>query len=100
MPKEKIRHLMNFLRYYTVFKNESNKFAFEQELNHITNNHTTMGIEELIIHRAEQRGKIEGKAEGEKNMLRETAKAMKTYNYPITEIIKITKLSAEEVEKL
>ncbi|MEJ2879954.1 hypothetical protein [Pedobacter sp. GR22-6] len=96
MPKEKIRHLMNFLRHYTVFKNESNKFAFEQKLNHITNNQTTMGMEELIIYRAEQRGKIDGKAE-EKY---ETARAMKEYNYPIADIIKITKLTAQEIEKL
>jgi len=57
IPKNKIRALMNFLRYYIHFEKPENAIKFEEEMNVITNkNAITMGIEEFLLQRAEKKG--------------------------------------------
>ena len=48
----------------SIFQNRKPTVSFKNALKTITNNITTMGIEELILHRAEQKGIEKGKAEG------------------------------------
>jgi predicted transposase YdaD len=56
VPKEKIRVIMDFLRYHVRFENGENNQLFEQELAQLTERSYTMGIEELIIDRATKEG--------------------------------------------
>jgi protein-disulfide isomerase-like protein with CxxC motif len=54
---------------YVHFSKPETSRIFETEIKAITNNITTMGIEELILHTAEQKGKAEGKAEVVRNLI-------------------------------
>jgi len=64
IPPLKTRAIINFLKYYVSFENKENITKFEQEINSLTNNKFTMGIEELLLDRAERRGREEGRKEG------------------------------------
>ena len=48
----------------------------------------------------EAKGKLEGKIEGKHEQALETARKMKVKHYPIEEIIEMSGLSAEEIEKI
>jgi hypothetical protein len=56
IPKDKIRSLMNFLRFYVRFDNPEIMSKFESEIETITDKHTTMGIEEFLLKQAENEG--------------------------------------------
>jgi predicted transposase YdaD len=56
MPKDKIRKVMNFLRYYRRFENPEMFAKFEQEISILTERNITMGIEEFLLDRAEKQG--------------------------------------------
>jgi predicted transposase/invertase (TIGR01784 family) len=56
----KTRAIMNFLKYYVNFENKQNIINFEEEIKALTNNNFTMGIEELLLERAEMRGVEKG----------------------------------------
>ena len=64
LPKEKIRLIMNFLKSYIHFENTENNITFDREIQQITGNTKTMGLEELILtterKRAEKRGMEQG----------------------------------------
>lgn len=64
IEKPAMRALASFLKMYVNFSKPETNRIFETEIKVITHNTTTMGIEELILHRAEQKGKLAGKAEG------------------------------------
>ncbi len=64
IKKDKVRVLMNFLRYYVRFENQDINSKFEQQVEILTERSTTMGIEELLLDRAKKEGIAEGKAEG------------------------------------
>jgi predicted transposase/invertase (TIGR01784 family) len=70
MDKTTMRALANFLKMYVHFSKPDTALIFETEIKAITNNITTMGIEELILHRAEQKGIEKGKAEGKAEVVR------------------------------
>jgi len=91
IAKEKIRGLMNFLKYYVRFENQEINIKFEQGINDLTES-STMGIEEFLLDRA--------KKEGEKKSQYAIAREMKKEGLPIEQIAKFTKLSAEEIAKL
>jgi len=63
MPKEKIRKVMNFLRYYLRFENHEMFVKFEQEIAVLTQKSITMGIEEFLLERAERQGIAKGREE-------------------------------------
>jgi predicted transposase/invertase (TIGR01784 family) len=92
MPKEKIRKLMSFLRYYLHFENSEMFAKFGQEIANLTERGTTMGIEEFLLDRA--------KKEGREENARENALKMKENGLDINLIANITGLSVEEIEKL
>ncbi len=60
MPKEKIRNLMTFLRYYLRFDNHEMFVKFEKEIAVLTERSTTMGIEELLMDQYEKKGRKKG----------------------------------------
>lgn len=92
IAKNKIRVLINFLRYYVRFSDPENNSIFEQHLEKLTGKSTTMGIEELLLDRA----KNEGKHEEAVTIARE----MKKDKFPIEKIAKLTKLPIQEIESL
>jgi predicted transposase/invertase (TIGR01784 family) len=47
-----------------------------------------------------QEAKLQGRLEGKREVALQVASAMKGESYPIAQIARITKLSAEEIEKL
>jgi len=96
MPKEKIRKIMTFLRYYLRFENPEISAKFVRELNILTERSTTMGIEELLLDQAKKEGKKEGVEEG----IKVTALKMKNSGLDTHLIANITGLSVEEIEKL
>jgi predicted transposase/invertase (TIGR01784 family) len=106
--KEKIRVLMNFLRYYIRFENQDINTKFEQQVEILTGRSNTMGIEELLLDRAEKKGEKKGERKGERKGRNEGEKAkaiaiareMKKEAMPVAQIEKFTGLSAEEIEKL
>jgi len=51
IPKEKARSILIFISNYVRFDNKEITAKFEYELNVLTNNNTTMGIEEMILKR-------------------------------------------------
>ena len=100
LPKQKVRVLMDFLKYYVRFADHENNIIFEEELHKITGRTITMGIEELLLDRAKYEGRIEGKLEGKLEEQRAIALEMKLGNFSIAQIAKLTKLPPSEIAKL
>jgi predicted transposase/invertase (TIGR01784 family) len=69
----KTRAIMNFLKYYVSFENRENVIKFDVEIKVLTNNNFTMGIEELLLERAERRGIEKGREEGKEEGKEESA---------------------------
>jgi len=92
IPKQKIRKVMTFLRYYLRFENPEISAKFVKELNVLTERSVTMGIEELIVDQAKKEAKL---AEA-----KDIARAMKNDGIAVAQIVKFTRLSVEEIEKL
>jgi hypothetical protein len=69
MPKEKIRKVMSFLRYYLRFDNPEMISKFEQKIAILTERDTTMGIDEFLLSQARKEGMETGFEKGiEKGM--------------------------------
>lgn len=96
LPKDKIRKLMNFLRYYKRFESPEMFAKFEREIGILTERNITMGIEEFLLDRA----KKEGIEQGEYKKSLAIAREMKNDGIPLNQIAKFTKLSIEEIESL
>ena len=56
IDKTKIRKLLNFLKFYIRFENNETVVKFEKELDFITQNKQTMGLEEFLLDRAKKEG--------------------------------------------
>ncbi|WP_256011754.1 hypothetical protein [Desertivirga xinjiangensis] len=80
--------------------NEEISRIFDQENQQITGGKITMGIIEVIKKQEREEGKLEGKLEGELEKAIEIAAEMKRDGLPVAQIVKFTKLSAEEIEGL
>ncbi|WP_285009830.1 Rpn family recombination-promoting nuclease/putative transposase [Pedobacter faecalis] len=98
--KTKIRVLLNFLRYYVRFSNPENYRKFEQEFDKITERSKTMGLEELLLDRAEKQGIAKGEARGAEKEKAEIAKHLKNKGIEVKIISEATGLSVDEIEKL
>ena len=68
IAKEKIRALMNFLKYYVRFENPDINDKFEKELEILTERSSTMGIEEFLLDRATKQGEKKGLEKGLEQM--------------------------------
>jgi hypothetical protein len=64
IEKDKIRVLLRFLKLYIRFENQEFNHTFEQKLDEITNQTTTMGLEEFVLDRAKRMGLKEGREQG------------------------------------
>jgi hypothetical protein len=62
--KNKVRQILNFLRYYVRFEKEENGVKFDRGLDQLTNNKQTMGLEEFLLHRAVTTGIKQGIEQG------------------------------------
>jgi Putative transposase, YhgA-like len=62
--KKKIRNLLQFLKLYIRFENQELINKFDKEVENITNNPTTMGIEEFVLDRERRMARKEGLQEG------------------------------------
>ena len=62
--KEKIRNLLQFLKLYVRFENKELIDKFDKEVENITNNPTTMGLEEFVLDRERRMARKEGLQEG------------------------------------
>lgn len=98
---------MNFLRFYVSFETKEINDIFDKDIQLITEKTTTMGIEELIIAMAEDRGarKAEKKAEAQANRKalaekKAMALEMKKDKLPMEQIAKFTKLPLETIQAL
>ena len=100
MSRDKIRKVMNFLRYYIHFENPEMIAKFEQRISILTGGSTTMGIEEFLLDNAKKEGIEKGKLEGKLEEAIAIARELKKEGLAIEFIAKTTKLSVEEIEKL
>ena len=108
IAKDKVRILMNFLRYYVRFENTDINAKFEQEVENLTGIGTTMGIEELLLDRATKqglekgikRGLQKGIKKGEKEKALAIAGVLKKEGLTVAFIAKATELSVDEIEKI
>ena len=99
IPKEKIRKVMNFLRYYLHFDNQEMITKFEQEIAILTKRKIPMGIEEFLLDRAGKKGIEKGIEEGRQEEKKETAVRMKKNGLDKALISNITGLLIEDIEK-
>ncbi|MNX41676.1 hypothetical protein D3C86_720830 [compost metagenome] len=88
---DKIKQIMNFLRYYVRFETEEFNNIFEQEVQALGRTET-MGIEELLLDRATKQGHYEKAIE--------IAIQLKKEGLSIDFIAKTTELTIDEIKKL
>jgi len=93
IPKNKIRAIMNFLRYYIHFENPEMNLKFDKEIDEITQNKKTMGIEEFLLDRAEKKGIEKGRIEVVKSLLKNT-------DFDDDRIASLIGISLESVKKI
>jgi predicted transposase/invertase (TIGR01784 family) len=64
--QQKIRTMMNFLKFYVRFENKDFNSKFESSIDELSNKiRKPMGIEEFILTRAERKGELKGEKRGE-----------------------------------
>ena len=84
---------MNFLRFYIHFENPEMNIKFDREIEVITQNKKTMGIEEFLLDRAEKKGIEKSKMDFIKSLLTGT-------EFSNTKIASLVGVSVEMVEKI
>jgi hypothetical protein len=101
MPKDKIRKVMNFLRYYIHFENPEMIAKFEQKISILTEGSTTMGIEEFLLDQAKKEGVEKGmtQKEHEKN-LAFTRNLLSSTDFSISKIAQLVGVSEDFVLKV
>jgi hypothetical protein len=72
MSKEKISHVMSFLRYYVRFEKQEMFAKFENEIGILTGRTTTMGIEEFLLTQAKNEGMTQKELDFTKSLLQST----------------------------
>jgi hypothetical protein len=100
LPKDKIRMLMSFLKNYIRFANTENNITFEKELQQITEERQTMGIEELILTTERKRAERRGEQRGIERKEKEIILNMMRNNFTDELIIKAIGVSSDYVRKL
>jgi predicted transposase YdaD len=97
--KQKIRALMNFLRFY-VRLNLDKSVIFEKQLETITGKSYPMGIEELILEQERKAGEKRGEKRGEIKGKTEVVLASFDDGLKVPQIARITNLPEKVVEKI
>jgi predicted transposase/invertase (TIGR01784 family) len=89
---EKIRRILNFIRFYVRFKDELATTNFEKELVLITKNRKNMGIEEAILQEVTEKALEKSKIETIEEMLKD--------NMGYEQITKYVKVPLEYVKQI
>ncbi|WP_229239279.1 hypothetical protein [Emticicia agri] len=99
--KDKIRALMNFLKYHIRFDKEETMIKFDKEIESLTGKSTTMGIEEFLINRATEQGRKIGVEEGIESQKESFVIALlRDTNHSSEKIAQLTGVSLAFVEKI
>lgn len=78
IEKRKVRHLLNFSRYYTAFAETDFLHKSEEQLELITKSRQTMGIREAILHQAREVDKEGGLEKGKSACIHEKERIVVT----------------------
>jgi flagellar biosynthesis/type III secretory pathway protein FliH len=109
IPRDKVRSLMNFLKYYVQFDKQENKDKFDKEIIQLTDKSETMGIEEFLLDRAEKQGIAKGIEKGiEEGIEKGTVDAQSLFvknllsntNFSISKIANLVNVSEAFVRKV
>ena len=104
--KDKIRNILNFIRYYTAFDLNQNTVQLDNQIQQITKQRKNMGIEQAIkeaikeqaLAEGEAKGKAEGEAKGEAKGVKNTVFGIFTEGLSVEAIVRITKLPLDTIE--
>ncbi len=99
-PKSTIRSLLNFVRFYTRSSTEKMNFLFENRVKELTSNYETMGVEEMIIQQAEEKGIEKGIEKGTLQNKVQIAKNMILKGLPDSFICEVLDVSLEFIDKV
>ena len=97
ITKNKIRAIMNFLRYYIHFENHEMNIKFDKEIEEITQNKKTMGIEEFLLDRAEKKGIEKGI---EQSVIKVVKSLLRETDFDDDKIASLIGISPESVRKI
>jgi len=98
---EKLRGLHAFLKLYVHFATPETNIKFDTETKLLTNNKTTMGIEEFVLNRAEKKGFAKGREEESlKNQTDVSTKLILKTDFSDEQIAEIAGASVTFVVKL
>lgn len=93
--KEKIRALMNFLKYHIRFDKEETMIKFDKEIELLTSKSTTMGIEEFLINRATEEGIKKGIEQGIETGIDRGIELQKRHT--VTNLLQNTDFNSEKI---
>ncbi|WP_293685844.1 MULTISPECIES: hypothetical protein [unclassified Spirosoma] len=101
LSKDKVRSLMNFLRYYVRLENQEAVDKFERAVEAITQQNTTMGIEQFLLERAKKEGIEQGIEQGmrEKN-LAFTQMLLQETSFTVEQIARLVGVPVSFVEEV
>ncbi len=104
LEKETFRSIMDFIRMYLRFQNQSSNRIFEQQLQELHLNQESMGIREAILKDAEEQGMEKGVNQGlKRGITLEKQKVIlraRNKGFEISEIADLVDLPEEEVLKI
>lgn len=102
IEKEKIRSLLNFIRFYIRFEFTETKAEFDKELEILTKNKDTMGLEEQIIEMVREEGREEGIEKGRQEGRQEGIEigAEKTKEKLINDLVHDSGYTDEQIVKI
>ena len=98
--QERVLALLVFLKNFIYISNQEINRIFDIEIQQISGGNITMGIIETVRRHQIEDAMLEGKLEGEHKKAVDIAREMKKEGMPVAQIMKFTKLSAKEIEKL
>lgn len=96
---DRIMALLGFLKNFIYIKDQEINRIFDQ-IEQISGGTITMGVIEAIRKQEREEGERRGKLEGEYKKSLEIARNMKNEGMSLAQIMRFTKLSAEELKKL
>ena len=97
---DRIMALLGFLKNFIYIKDQEINRIFDQQIEQISGGTITMGVIEAIRKQEREEGERRGKLEGEYQKSLEIARNMKNEGMSLAQIMRFTKLSAEELKKL
>ena len=100
ISKEKIQHLLDFIKYYIHFDKKASFGKFEEDIQLITKSRKAMGIREAILQEFMERGLEEGRVEGRVENTRFVISRARKKGMPVEEIADLVGLPMEKVEAI